>query len=523
MESSQSNTRFYIKLLSPVAFGLIVWALPYLIWGQAAPEGCSANAWLYLAIFLGLIVGLILEPIPPAFIGVVAIVIAVILRIGAKGSGVDGASISAAASMNWGLSGFSNAVVWLIFAAFTIGLGFSKTGLGERIALWLVGKLGRSTLGLGYAIAIVDLILAPFIPSNAARSGGSVYPVVTNIATMFDSHPDKNPRKIGAYLIWVGLASACVSSSIFLTGQAPNPLAITQIEKGGVGVVDWTSWFIAFAPVGLVLFLITPLLAYIIYPPEIKGSQEVVKWAKEKYQSLGDITKAQKYMVFVALIGLILWVGGSFFPKGALYSLNATTTALLMIVLMVAFKIISWQDFLGNKPAWNTLVWFATLVAMASGLSNVGFIDYLAHLFDGMFNQFSLLVATIALLLVFSWLRYFFASGTAYVTAVMAVFVVMVQAAVQAGVDTGAILESNAALEMSKMLLILILPMGFMGIITPYGTGCSPLWFGSHYIKGPSFFLLGGIFAAIYMVIYLLIGLAWIDFILPYLHFSAVS
>lgn len=448
-----------------------------------------------------MIVGLILEPIPPALIGVIAVTLAVICKVGPKGSGDMGTIIKHSDAINWGLSGFSNAVVWLIFAAFTIGLGFSKTGLGERIALWLVSKLGKSTLGLGYAIAIVDGILAPFIPSNAARSGGSVYPIVTSIAPMFDSYPDKNPRKIGAYLVWVGLASACVSSSIFLTGQAPNPLAIGQIKDNGVQVVDWLSWFLAFLPVGIVLFILTPILTYFIYPPEVKGSSKVALWAKEKYSTLGKITMPQIFMVIIALIGLILWIGESYFK------VSATTTALVLVVLMCISKVIDWQDFLGNKAAWGTLVWFATLVTMAGGLSNVGFLKWLANLFnDGFAHIENLTLTLILLLFFFSWLRYFFASGTAYVTAIMAIFV--------------AIVHSIPGLDSAKTMLILILPMGFMGIITPYGTGCSPLWFGSHYIKGSQFFLLGGIFAVIYMAIYLMIGIPYIEFIFPYLHFQ---
>ena len=84
--------------------------------------------------------------------------------------------------------------------------------------------------GLGYAIAITDLVLAPFIPSNAARSGGTIYPIVSSICPMFDSYPDKNPRKIGSYLNWVALATTCVSSSIFLTGAAPNPVSYTHLN-----------------------------------------------------------------------------------------------------------------------------------------------------------------------------------------------------------------------------------------------------------------------------------------------------
>nr|WP_252972762.1 SLC13 family permease [Campylobacter helveticus] len=156
---------FYIKLLAPLAFAFLIYLIP-------TPQGLSPNAWLYLSIFVGLIVGLILEPIAPALIGVIAVTIAVLFKVGPVGSGNVETIIKDSVAIKWGLAGFSDSVVWLIFAAFTIGLGFSKTGLGERIALYLVSKLGKSTLGLGYAIAIVDLILAPFIPSNAARSGG---------------------------------------------------------------------------------------------------------------------------------------------------------------------------------------------------------------------------------------------------------------------------------------------------------------------------------------------------------------
>ncbi|RDU62883.1 DASS family sodium-coupled anion symporter [Helicobacter sp. MIT 14-3879] len=483
---------FYVKLLAPIVFALALYIIP-------TPEGLSNNTWLYLSIFIGLIIGLILEPIPPALIGVIAITIAVIFKVGPTGSGNIETIIKDAEAIKWGLAGFSDSVVWLIFAAFTIGLGFSKTGLGERIALYLVSKLGKSTLGLGYAIAIVDLILAPFIPSNAARSGGTVYPVVTSVAPMFESYADKNPRKIGAYLIWIGLASACVSSSIFLTGQAPNPLALSLINKGGVQVVDWLSWFLAFLPVGIILFIITPLLGYFIYPPEIRGSKEIAIWAKEKYKALGAMPKSQIFMVIIALIGLILWIGASFFK------INATTTALIMIVLMIACKVITWQDFLGNKAAWNTLVWFATLVTMAGGLKNVGFLDFLANSLGSKLSGYTPFIAMILLLLLFSWLRYFFASGTAYVTAIIAIFVSL----------ASSIKGANPA----EIMLILALPMGFMGVITPYGTGCSPLWFGSNYIKGPQFFLLGGIFAFIYMVIYMLVGIPWIKFIFPYLSF----
>ena len=40
---------------------------------------------------------------------------------------------------------------------------------------------GRSTLGLGYSIFLVDGVIAPAFPSNTARSG-VLYPLVLSLA-----------------------------------------------------------------------------------------------------------------------------------------------------------------------------------------------------------------------------------------------------------------------------------------------------------------------------------------------------
>lgn len=487
------DSKAYVKLLAPIIIAFLVYFI-------GAPKGLSNASWIYVSIFAGLIVGLILEPIPPALIGLIAIAVSVLFRVGppvAASKAGEAIAISSSKAIDWGLSGFSNSVVWLIFAAFMIGIGYQNSGLGRRIALLLIHKLGKSSLGLGYAIAVSDLVLAPFIPSNAARSGGTIYPIVTNICPMFDSYPDKNPRKIGAYLTWISLATTCVSSTIFLTGQAPNPLAVELAAKSGVATVNWTSWFLAAAPVGLLLFILTPILTYFLCPPEVKGSPEIAEWAGAECKKLGKLSSREILMLLISVFALILWIGAS------LFNINPTTTALIVIVLMVLTGIISWNDFLSNKPAWNVLTWFATLVPMAAGLKNVGFLDWLAKMTGAYLVGLNLTAAMLGLLLAFCVLRYFFASGTAYVTAVVGLF-----ASLAMQIPGG---------NPSEIMTILLIPMGIMGILTPYGTGHSPVWFATGYIKGPEFWKLGFIFGVIYLLIFIFIGIPWIKFITPYM------
>lgn len=437
--------------------------------------------------------GLIFEPLPGAVVGLIAVTVLAWLRIGAKGT--DAALSKPADAVSWALSGFSNSTIWLIFAAFMLGLGYSKTGLGRRIALFLVKKLGKTSLGLGYAVAFADGVLAPFIPSNSARSGEVIYPIVSNIPPMIESYPDKNPRKLGAYLYWVALAATCVTSTLFLTGLAPNLLAITTAEKAGFVGISWFDWFKVIAPCGILLFILTPWLAYVLYPPESKGSAEAAKWASDELEKMGVISKKEILMLCVAVFCLIFWI----FGKQIAGNVNATTVALTAICIMVVTKIIDWNDVLTNKSACGVLVWFSTLVALAAGLKNTGFLTYVGNLSENYLSGFSPSVAFIGLLVIFYMLHYFFASTTAHVSALLALFI--------------AVATKIPGVDVQLVTLLMIQSLGLMGILTPYGTGPSPVWYGAGYIKAGEFWKLGFIFGIVYLIAFLIITIPWIKMI----------
>ena len=109
------------------------------------PEGLTANAWYYFALFVAVVIALILEPIPAAAVGLIGVTAAAVSLL---------VMPKPADAIKWALSGFQDGTVWLIFVAFMFALGYEKTGLGRRVALNLVKWLGKKTLGLGYAVAL---------------------------------------------------------------------------------------------------------------------------------------------------------------------------------------------------------------------------------------------------------------------------------------------------------------------------------------------------------------------------------
>ena len=473
------------RAIAPVAVADVLALVP-------APPGLPQHAWFYFAIFAGVVVALMTEPLPGGAVGLIGVVAATVLAPYVLYAPADLAAPgfnAPNAALTWALSGFSNDTVWLIFAAFMFALGYDKSGLGKRLALTLVRKMGHNTLMLGYAIVAADALLAPVMPSNTARSGGTIYPIIRNVPALYGSRPnDPSARKIGSYIMWVAVASVAVTSSLFLTAFAPNLLAVAIVRRTAHIDIDWLTWFAGFAPVGIVLLLAVPLLAYWFYRPEITKSEEVSQWAASELAAMGPMRAHEMIVAALAILALTLWIFGA-------RSINPTTVALVVIALMLLTKVFTWQQVIEYSAAWNTLVWLATLVTLADGLNRVGFVAWFANSVAGLLAGFSPASAMVVLVAIFFFAHYMFASGTAHATAMLPVML-----------GVGATIPG---LPMQPYALLLCLTLGIMGVVAPYGTAPNLVYCGSGYLPLRDFWRLGAIFGVIYFALFAAIGIPW--------------
>jgi L-tartrate/succinate antiporter len=462
----RSSWRFVVPLLVWVVFFLI----PH-------PAGLSAGAWHYLGLFASVIVALILEPVPASAAGLIGVTVATTL---------GSIEPRPADSIKWGLSGFSEPTVWLIFGALVFSSGYEKTGIGRRIALSLVRALGRNTLGLGYAVMLADLAIAPLTPSNTGRSAGVIYPIVRSIPPLYGSTPGPTARRLGAYLMWTAFAATAVTSTLFLTALGPNLLAVSLVRQATEIQVSWTDWLRGVLPVGLLLLLSLPMLVYWVYPPEIRFSREVPDWAASELRAMGRLTLKEGLMASMIVLAFLLWVFGGDW-------INPTTAILVIVALMLLTKILEWNDISGNRAAWDTLVYFATLVTLAEGLHRVGIVSWFAHEVVRKLTGFPPLVVLALLVAFFFLVHYLFASLTAHTTAVL-------PAVLAAG-------SAFPGMPVKVFVLLLMYSIGLMGVLTPYATGPAPLYFGSGYIPRRDFWVLGFGFGIFFLVILLGVGL----------------
>ncbi len=463
----------------------ITFLVALILWFIPIPKGVSPEAWHLFAIFAATILGIILKAAPMGTMCMMAIAFTALTQVLAPGDA--GKSITKA------LTGFGDKVIWLIGISFFIARGFIKTGLGNRIAFLFIRVFGKSSLGLAYGLGLADVCLAPAIPSNTARGGGIIYPIMKSMAISFDSVPDKpeTHRKLGSYLTLNSYYMNLIASSMFLTGTASNPMCQKFAANLGIDIT-WMSWAIAGFIPGIVAFFVVPLVLYKLYPPELKKTGDAPKMAAQKLKEMGPISRNDWLMLLAFFILLALWIfGGSF-------SIDATTTAFIGLTLLLLTSVLTWEDVKAEKGAWDTIVWFAVLVMMASSLNELGFIGWFSDLIKVQIGDLSWQIAFPVIILVYFFSHYIFASATAHVAAMYA-----------------ALLGVGVSLGIPPMLLAMML--GFLGsiygVFTHYGHGPAPVFFGSGSVDLKSWWLRGLEIGIVLLVIYMGVGGLWMKVI----------
>lgn len=467
-----------------VIIGLIIWfVIP-------VPTGVSPEAWHLLALFVATIAAIIGKVLPIGAIAVIAITLVAVT--GVTNDSPKGAIQDA-------LSSFSSPLIWLIGIAVMISRGLIKTGLGSRIAYYFISVFGKKTLGIAYSLAAAELMIAPITPSNTARGGGIIHPIMKSIAHSFHSTPEEGTQnKIGRYLAMVNFHANPITSGMFITATAPNPLVVDLVNKatGSELQLSWTTWAIAMFVPGLLCLLLMPLVVYLIYPPEIKETPDAKGFAQENLKQLGRVATHEKIMLGVFALMLILWANIPAMIFGEGLAVDATTTAFLGLSLLILTGVLTWQDVLKEKSAWDTIVWFSALIMMASFLNKLGLVDWFSTNIESAIGLtgFGWVGAVVILSLVYLYIHYFFASTTAHITAMFAAFYAV-------GLSLGA----------PPMLYALILAAvgNIMMGITHYATGTAPVIFNSGYTTLGEWWKIGAVMSVVNTVVWIGAGLVW--------------
>ncbi|MDE3055244.1 MAG: DASS family sodium-coupled anion symporter [Verrucomicrobiota bacterium] len=457
------NLKKAISFALPFILGLLLWFLP-------APEGLLRDAWHLFALFVATILGIILRPFPMGVIALFGLTLAVITGL---------------LSFEQAFSGFSNEIVWLVVFAFFISRAFIQSGLGERIAYSLMSRIGKETLGLGYGLVATDLLIAPIIPSLAARGGGVIYPLLQSLTTIFTG-ASHDPR-VGAFLTLSAFQGMAITSAMFLTAMAGNPLIALYAKQHGATIM-WGGWALAALVPGLLSLAIAPWLIYRLVRPVIRKTPHAREMAKEALRKMGPLTLQEKILLLIFLLMILLWIFGH------LIGCSATVTALIGVVLLLSTGVLRWKEILQEGNAWDTFVWFAILITLPRYLTEFGFTHWFSDQIASSLTGPHWIASFLVLSLVYFYAHYFFASNVAHITALFVPFLIV-------------------AISVGTPPMLAALSLGFLsnlfGGLTHYGSGPAPILFGTGFVTVREWWKIGALIGLLNIAIWLGIGAVW--------------
>ena len=433
-----------------------------------APEGRHL-----LAFFAAMIISFMARPVPMGVSVLVTMTLIALTRT------LEPARIFA---------GFGNSIVWLVFSAFLFARAVTKSQLGLRIAFFFISRFARTPLTLGYAVAVTDLVLAPFVPSDTARGGAIVAPVVRALATALGSEPGATANRIGAYLTLVGFHCTYAASAMFLTGMAANPLIAEFARKLAHVDLTWGRWALAASVPGLCTFALMPWLLHQLHPPTIKDTEHARALARTRLVEMGPMSREQLRLMVIMLVVIAGWISMPW------HGISNTNVALVGVCAILLADVVTWADLLGDTRAFDAISWFAPLLVLAEALSEQGVITVILTPVFRQLHDWPWALALAALVALYLYAHYAFASMTAHVSALFPSFL-------------------GAALLTGAPPMAAVLPLAFVSSlnagITHYGTGSAPVYFSPSFVSQSTWWTLGFMVSLVNLALWLGVGFVW--------------
>jgi DASS family divalent anion:Na+ symporter len=457
-------------LLSLALIALLALVILFII---PRPAGVSVQGWRMLAIFACTVLALMLRPIP----GGASVLIGVTLMV-----------LAGVLTMSQALTAYGSSTVWLVVAAFFIARALIGSGLARRIALLFIRTMGHTSLGLGYSLAGSDLVLAGIVPSNSARVGGVIFPITRSLAVIYESLPGPTASLLGTYLMLTIYQGDLIACAMFLTGQASNPIGARLAMQTAQVEMTWAGWLWASWLPGLATMLALPWVIYRLSPPAIKHTPQAAEMARRELAEMGPLSRDEKIVLAVFILVCGLWATSS------LHRIETTAVALLGAGVLLATRTLSWGDAIREHVAWDVFIWYGGLVRMGEALNDSGVTAVFARWVSGHFSGWRWPVLMAALVLIYFYIHYAFASMTTHMIALYVPFLAI-------------LLTSGAPAALAAYALMFYTNLS--ASLTHYGTTHSPIIFAAGYVSVGRWWRVGLLISFVNLAIWTVVGFVW--------------
>jgi len=272
----------YLRLVQAIACA----GVPLAIW--LAPLGIPTDTKAALAITAFMIIAWMTEVMEYASAGLIGLLLFWFFRI-AKPEVV--------------FHGFVDAASWYYVGAVLIGTMATKTGLPQRIAGFVVERVGVTYSRLLLGLIIIDFLLTFIVPSGVARMV-IMAPICIGVINLFGVDKGSN---IGRGIFLVITYATAIFDKMIIAGTG----AITArgvIERVGEVDVTYSFWLIAFLPCSILTIIAGWRLTLWLFPPEIESLEARRDEVAATFRNTIPWSPRAVKATILIVIALVLWL-----------------------------------------------------------------------------------------------------------------------------------------------------------------------------------------------------------------------
>jgi len=440
-----------IGLLAGPIFFLILYNLPFVMLNPMADKVLAVAAWMVLWWVTEAVSISVTALIPLTFFPLFDI--------------MDMKTVAAS---------YGSPIVFLFFGGFVMALALEKVNLHKRIALNIVQLTGTSPNKVVLGFMLATAFLSMWISNTATTV--VMLPIALSVINLLINDEDgftKGDQNFALSLM-LGIAySANVGGIATIIGTPPNTVIVGFMENEYGVQISFLKWMMVGLPFSaLMLTVIYFLLVKLIYPNHLGEMANSKNLISEELAKLGSIKKTEKRVLIIFIITMLLWISRLYLNQWFPF-IKLSDAGISMLAAFALFAIpfnfnrgeftLQWEDT--TKLPWGILILFGGGLALASGMSQAGIIQFIGE-FVSQNKTFSALLVTSVLITIVLFMTELMSN-----VALVAVF-----APVVAGV----------ALGLETELLYLLIPVAIAAscaFMLPMATPPNAIVFASGHIK----------------------------------------
>lgn len=337
------------------------------------PDGLTEEGQRALAVMALAVVLWATEALPIAVTGMVGVVLLVL--------------VDAVPDVGAALFGFSQPVAYFMIGILTLGLGVQRSGLAQRLAVYLIRLAGGSPRAL-YVQMLFSFAALTFALPSASTRGAIMVHVYEQVMTHWQVPQDAPLHK--AIMMGMGALNRLASTALLAGGVTPIVASALIGDLTG-DQFSWTRWFVLMALPFYSVLVVGGAVVYFAYRSGFR-LENVVDMSS---MATGPMRLPEVKAAFIALGTALLW-----FTDFA-HGMAPTVPALIAmaVILLPGFGLLTWQD-LERDLGWSNFFVIATSLSLANAIIASGaaawFADTMVGSVEGLRSSPTLVLLAIA-------------------------------------------------------------------------------------------------------------------------------